>query len=57
MPANTLTKWSISPVYDAIARDLERPLTSAESEALPWQNVKAEAPGFRDWQLAPDDFP
>lgn len=46
MPANTLTKWSISPVFDALARDLERPLTSAESETMPWQNVVAEAPGF-----------
>src|SRR5262249_51356502 len=28
MPAGTLTKWSVSPVYDALARKLERPLTS-----------------------------
>ncbi len=46
MPANTLTKWSISPVYDALARDLERPLTADESDAMQWQNVEAEAPGF-----------
>jgi hypothetical protein len=46
MPAGTLTKWSISPAYDALARDLEKPLTAAESTAIKWQDVEAEAPGF-----------
>lgn len=46
MPANTLTKWSISPAYDALARNLERPLTTAESRAISWQEVTAEPPGF-----------
>ena len=46
MPPDTLTKWSISPAYDALARNLERPLTQAESEAIPWQQVEAEPPGF-----------
>jgi hypothetical protein len=46
MPAGTLTKWSISPAYDALARKLERPLTSSESSAIKWQEVKAEPPGF-----------
>ena len=46
MPPNTLTKWSISPVYDGLTRDLERPLTSAESAAIHWQDVEAEPPGF-----------
>jgi hypothetical protein len=46
MPPDTLTKWSISPAYDALARNLERPLTPAESEAMPWQQVEAEPPGF-----------
>ena len=46
MPANTLTTWSISPAYDALARNLERPPTPAESEAIPWQQVEAEPPGF-----------
>src|SRR5712672_1555660 len=45
MPANTLTKWSISPSYDALARNLERPLAPAESAAIQWQGVEAEAPG------------
>lgn len=46
MPAGTLTKWSVSPVYDALARNLERPLSVAESEAIHWQDVEAEPPGF-----------
>jgi hypothetical protein len=46
MPTNTLTKWSISPSYDALARNLERPLAPAESAAIQWQGVEAEAPGF-----------
>ena len=46
MPANTLTRWSISPSYDALARNVERPLTAAESEAIQWQDVEAEPPGF-----------
>jgi hypothetical protein len=46
VPAGTLTKWSLSPSYDALARDLERPLTSAERDAIKWQDVEAEPPGF-----------
>jgi hypothetical protein len=46
MPPNTLTKWSISPDYDALARNLERPLSPAESNAIHWQDVEAEPPGF-----------
>lgn len=46
MPPGTLTKWSLSPAYDALARNLERPLTPAESEAIHWQDVEAEPPGF-----------
>jgi len=46
MAPGVLTKWSISPSYDALARDLERPLTAAEGGALQWQDVEAEAPGF-----------
>ena len=43
MPAGTLTKWSLSPAYDALQRNLERPLSSAEAEAIAWQEVEAEA--------------
>jgi hypothetical protein len=46
MPPGTLTKWSLSPAYDALARNVERPLPSTESEAIHWQDVEAEPPGF-----------
>jgi NADH:ubiquinone oxidoreductase subunit len=46
MPPNTLTKWSISPSYDGLARNLERPLTPSESSAIHWQEVEADPPGF-----------
>jgi hypothetical protein len=46
MPPNTLTKWRISPSYEALARDVERPLTQSESDAIHWQDVEAEPPGF-----------
>jgi hypothetical protein len=46
MPPGTLTKWSLSPSYDALARNLERPLPPAESDAIRWQEVEAEPPGF-----------
>jgi hypothetical protein len=46
MPPDTLTKWSLSPAYDALARNLERPLSHAERDAITWQDVEAEPPGF-----------
>jgi hypothetical protein len=46
MPAGTLTRWRISPSFDALARNLERPLAAAERDAMQWQEVEAEAPGF-----------
>lgn len=46
MPPGTLTKWSISPAYDALARNLERPLAASESKAIQWQDVEAEPPGL-----------
>jgi hypothetical protein len=46
MPAGTLTKWSLSPAYDALARDLEQPLSPAELKDIKWQDVEAESPGF-----------
>jgi len=46
MAPGTLTKWSISPAYDALARNLERPLSADESRAISWQDVEAEPPGF-----------
>jgi hypothetical protein len=46
IPANVLSKWSISPSYDALARNLERPLSASEANSIKWENVDAEPPGF-----------
>lgn len=46
MPPDTLTKWSLSPSYDALGRNLELPLPSSEGAGIHWQNVEAEPPGF-----------
>ena len=46
MPPNTLTKWSLSPSYDALARNLELPLSPSERDPIQWQDVEAESPGF-----------
>jgi hypothetical protein len=46
MPEGTLVKWSLSPAYDALSRDVERALTPPEAESMPWQDVEAEAPGI-----------
>ena len=46
MPPGTLTKWSLSPSYDALERNLERPLPPSESDVMRWQDVEAEPPGF-----------
>lgn len=46
MPPNTLTKWSLSPSYDALAHNLEHSLSPQERDAIQWQDVEAEPPGF-----------
>jgi hypothetical protein len=46
MPPGILTKWSLSPSYDALTRNLERPLAPSETDAITWQDVAAEPPGF-----------
>ena len=46
MPSGTLIKWSISPSYNALARNLELPLTRSEIDGIQWQDVEAEPPGF-----------
>jgi hypothetical protein len=46
MPANTLTRWSLSPSYDALAHNLEHPLSPQERDTIKWQDVEAEPPGF-----------
>ncbi len=45
-PPGTLTRWSLSPVYDALTRNLEVALPPAESGVIRWQDVEAEPPGF-----------
>jgi hypothetical protein len=46
MPPDVLTRWSISPSLDALARDLERPLSVEEAASMTWKDVDAEPPGF-----------
>jgi len=46
MPPNTLTKWSISPAFDALKRNLEAPLSATEAASMKWQDVEAEPPGL-----------
>ena len=46
MPAGTLSRWQLSPAYDALQRDPERALSLAERAAMKWQEVVAEAPGL-----------
>ncbi|HKG14603.1 MAG TPA: hypothetical protein VKB12_14850 [Pyrinomonadaceae bacterium] len=44
VPPGTLMKWSLSPSFDALARNLER--APPEGDAVRWQDVEAEPPGF-----------
>jgi hypothetical protein len=46
MPPSAITKWAITPAYDALARDLERAPTQAERDTMKWQDVEAEPPGI-----------
>jgi hypothetical protein len=46
MPSTALTRWSISPAFDALARDLEKPLSASEAASISWQDVEAEPPGL-----------
>jgi hypothetical protein len=46
MPPDTLVRWSISPVFDALARSPEKAPSSGELAAMSWQDVQAEPPGF-----------
>ncbi len=41
-----LTEWELSPSYDALSIDPERPLTASQKDTIQWQSVEAEAPGF-----------
>ena len=46
MPVEALTRWSLSPAFDALAGDPERLPSAAESAAMTWQEVEAEPPGL-----------
>lgn len=46
MAQGTLIKWQISPAYDALERNPGLPLPSADADAIQWQDVEAESPGF-----------
>jgi len=46
MPKGTIVRWSLSPAYDAVARNLEQPLAPAEIAQIAWQGVEAEPPGL-----------
>ena len=46
MPPTALTRWSISPAFDALARNLEAPLSASEAASISWQDVEAEPPGL-----------
>ena len=46
VPAGTITRWNLSPSFDALSRDPEKALTPAEVAAMTWQEVTAEAPGL-----------
>jgi hypothetical protein len=46
MPAGTLVRWSLSPSFDALARNLERAPSPADIAAMRWQEVEAEPPGL-----------
>jgi hypothetical protein len=56
MAPGTLTKWSVSPAYDALERNLERAPTRAEEDTMRWQTIEAEPPGcvvLYRWYQAP----
>jgi hypothetical protein len=46
MAPNTITKWQLSPSFEASEHDLERAISKVETEKVSWQEVEAEPPGF-----------
>ena len=46
MPPGALVHWSLSPSYDALARNLERAPSRSEMDAMRWQDVEAEPAGI-----------
>jgi hypothetical protein len=46
MAPGALTRWRLSPSYDALARNLERAPSPPELAGMAWQDVDAEPPGL-----------
>ncbi|MEQ1764925.1 MAG: hypothetical protein ABL984_17485 [Pyrinomonadaceae bacterium] len=46
VPPGTLTKWRLSPTFDALARDLEKPLSETEASTIKWREVETESSGL-----------
>ena len=46
MNPRTIRNWSLSPSFDALARNVERPLSKQEADTMKWQDVEAEPPGM-----------
>jgi len=46
MRPEALVRWSLSPAYPALERDLERAPAAPELAAIRWQEVEAEPPGL-----------
>jgi len=60
MPPATIIKWKLSPIINALERDLERPLSKSETDSMNWQEVSAEPPGFvviNRYRKGPDLIP
>ena len=45
MPAGTLTQWRLSPSFDALTRDLERPLPASETKRCGGRRWRPKRPG------------
>lgn len=46
MPRGTITNWKVSPAFEALDRNVEKPLTAKEVDEIKWEDIQAEAPGF-----------
>jgi len=56
MPPGTLVRWQISRSLEALARDREQAMTTAERDTMHWQDVVAEPPGIvpiNRWRASP----
>jgi len=46
MPAHTIVHWSLSSAFDVLGKNLEASPVRSERDALKWDDVAAEPPGF-----------